>query len=76
MTNGGEARKFIVVSAWMRPSKFRLPDSTEATVKSWWVTAALTSGISGPELPMQVVHPYPTRSNPSFSRYGVSPARL
>jgi hypothetical protein len=28
----------------------------------------------GPLLPMHVVHPYPTKLNPSFSRYGVRPA--
>jgi hypothetical protein len=32
-------------------------DSTEHTVRSCPVTAALTAGISGPELPMQVVQP-------------------
>ncbi|MEC5170951.1 hypothetical protein RCH11_003451 [Glaciihabitans sp. GrIS 2.15] len=57
MTSGGEARKFIFTSEWMRPSKFRFPDSTDATVRSFWVTAALTAGMSGPELPMQVVQP-------------------
>ena len=34
-----------------------------------------TSSISGPEFPMHVVQPYPTSANPSFSRYGVRPAR-
>ena len=57
MTSGGEVRKFIWHSAWIRPSKLRLPDSTEHTVRSCSVTAALTAGISGPELPMQVVQP-------------------
>src|SRR6185369_15838413 len=38
-------------------------------------SAAISSG-SGPLLPMQVVHPYPTRLNPSASRYVVSPARF
>ena len=41
MTSGGEARKFILHSAWIRPSKLRLPDSTEHTVRSCPVTAAL-----------------------------------
>ena len=34
-----------------------VPDSTEHTVRSCSVTAALTTGISGPEFPMQVVQP-------------------
>ncbi len=59
----------------MRPSKFRLPDSTAVTARSPSFTAADTSSMIGPELPMQVVQPYPTRLKPSFSRYGVSPAR-
>jgi hypothetical protein len=41
----------------MRPSKFRLPESTDTTARSPSLTAALTSGMSGPELPMQVVQP-------------------
>jgi hypothetical protein len=55
-------------SGLMRPSKFRLPDSTEHTTRSLASIAAETSGASGPELPMQVVQPYPTRWKPSFSR--------
>src|SRR5437763_320221 len=39
----------------MRPSKFRLPLSTETTERSLSLTAALISSGSGPELPMQVV---------------------
>src|SRR4051812_36344493 len=58
----------------MRPSKFRLPDSTDATTRSQSSMAAEISGASGPEFPMQVVQPYPTRLNLSWSRYGVSPA--
>jgi len=54
---GGEVRKFILVSGWIRPSKLRLPDSTEHTVKSCSFTAALTAGMSGPEFPMHVVQP-------------------
>ncbi len=57
MTSGGEARKFIFTSGWMRPSKLRLPDSTDATLRFRSVTASLTSGMSGPELPMHVVQP-------------------
>ena len=44
-------------SAFMRPSKFRLPDSTAATDSPCSFTAAEISGASGPELPMQVVQP-------------------
>src|SRR5262245_55254141 len=58
----------------MRPSKFRLPLRTEATTRLRPSTSADTSSGSGPLLPMQVVHPYPTRPNPSFSRYGSRPA--
>src|SRR3954463_4890257 len=58
----------------MRPSKFRLPDSTEQTDRSPSVTASEISFGSGPELPMQVVQPYPTRLNWSCSRYSVRPA--
>ena len=57
MTSGGDIRKFILVCAWMRPSKLRLPDSTALTLRSCSLTASLTCGMSGPELPMQVVHP-------------------
>ena len=51
-------------SGWIRPSKFRFPDSTAATDRSPSATASDTPGSSGPELPMQVVQPNPTRSNP------------
>src|SRR5438309_504097 len=57
------------------PSKYGLPDSTLTTARSYSLTAAEISSGSGPELPMQVVQPYPTRLKPSLSRYGVSPAR-
>src|SRR6476469_4187163 len=59
----------------MRPSKLRLPLSTEQTARSASLTAALISSGSGPELPMHVVQPYPTRLKPSCSRGSVSPAR-
>src|SRR5512143_1007512 len=58
----------------MRPSKLRLPLSTDATTRSFSLTASETSCGSGPEFPMQVVHPYPTRLNFSLSRYVCSPA--
>src|SRR3954468_3591537 len=60
----------------MRPSKFRLPESTEDTTNPRSRTAAATGSGSGPLLPMHVVHPYPTRWKPSFSRYGISPAAI
>src|SRR5512134_1308225 len=58
----------------MRPSKLRLPDNTAATV-SWPSSMALDTGSGrGPELPMQVVQPYPTIWNPRASRAGCTPA--
>src|SRR5271167_1324098 len=56
-TNGGEARKFIFISGCTRPSKLRLPDSTEHAMTSAALTASEISGLRGPELPMQVVQP-------------------
>jgi hypothetical protein len=44
-------------SGLMRPSKLRLPDSTEQTTSPLASTASEISGASGPELPMQVVQP-------------------
>jgi hypothetical protein len=44
-------------SGWMRPSKLRLPDSTEHTERSASVIASEISGASGPEFPMHVVQP-------------------
>src|ERR1700687_419861 len=58
----------------MRPSKLRLPLRTEQTTRFFSPTSADTSSGSGPLFPMHVVQPYPTRLNPSCSRYGVSPA--
>src|SRR4029079_4051184 len=59
----------------MRPSKLRFPDSTAHTVRSRSAIAREISSGSGPELPMQVVQPYPTSENPSCSSGSVSPAR-
>src|SRR3954471_59640 len=59
----------------MRPSKLRLPDSTEQTVRSRSAISRETFAGSGPELPMQVVHPYPTSENPSRSSGSISRAR-
>ena len=55
-------------SPLIRPSKFRFPDNTETTARSLSLTAAEISAGSGPELPMQVVQPKPTRLKPSLSR--------
>ncbi|ESU82796.1 hypothetical protein WRSd5_02410 [Shigella dysenteriae WRSd5] len=49
-----------------------MPDSTAPTVKSPFLIAVSIGSGSGPELPIQVVQPYPTRLNPSSSRYGVN----
>jgi hypothetical protein len=57
----------------MRPSKLRLPDSTDATASPPVSTAAAMSAGSGPELPMHVVQPKPTRSKPSAANGAVSP---
>src|SRR5438876_10877359 len=54
-------------SPLIRPSKFRLPDSTDTTARPSSFTALEISGGSGPELPMQVVQPKPTRLKPSWS---------
>ena len=56
-TSGGEARYDARASGWIRPSKFRLPDRTAATTRSWSSTALAIGGSSGPELPMHVVQP-------------------
>ena len=55
-------------SALTRPSKLRLPDSTAAATRSLSLIALEISAGSGPELPMQVVQPKPTRLKPSLSR--------
>src|SRR4051812_50138587 len=60
----------------MRPSKLRLPLSTEQTARSPSLTAAEISSGSGPELPMHVVHPYPTRLKPSSSSGSSRPERF
>ena len=55
-------------SGLTRPSKLRLPESTAAATRSSSLIALEISGGSGPELPMQVVQPKPTRLKPSLSR--------
>ena len=44
-------------SAWIRPSKLRLPDSTEQTDRLPSAIAADTGSGNGPELPIQVAQP-------------------
>src|SRR5699024_5157097 len=46
----------------------------DATVKSCSVIACSISGRKGPEFPIHVVQPYPTRLKPSLSKYGINPA--
>src|SRR3954454_20613282 len=58
----------------MRASKFLFPDRTEQTTRSLSTTAFEIGSGNGPELPMQVVQPYPTVWKPSSSRYFVRPA--
>src|SRR5438105_6702527 len=60
-------------SPLIRPSKFRLPDSTDTTARPSSFTALEISGGSGPELPMQVVQPKPTRLKPTLSRSSCNP---
>src|SRR5690349_12917577 len=57
----------------MRASKLRLPDRTLAPMRSFLMIASSSPGSSGPELPMQVVHPNPTSAKPSRSRNGCNP---
>src|ERR1700746_2030364 len=73
MTSGGEARKFARTSAFTRPSKLRLPESTAQATRSWSLMALETSAGSGPELPRRGVQPKPTRLKPSLSRSACKP---
>src|SRR6478609_7754132 len=52
----------------MRPSKLRLPESTPETMRPLSLIVLEIGTGSGPELPMQVVQPKPTRLKPSASR--------
>ena len=70
-TNGGEARKFAFTSWWTMPSKFLLPDRAEQTVKFLLFISSDTHSSNGPEFPIQVVQPYPTKLKPIWSRYFV-----
>jgi len=56
-TSGGDIRKFALMFWWTRASKLRLPESTLAATRSFFVMASSSAGCSGPELPMQVVQP-------------------
>src|SRR5450756_3037235 len=57
----------------MRASKLRFPDRTLAAMRSFLVSASSSPRSSGPELPMQVVQPKPTRLKPNRSRNGCRP---
>src|ERR1700694_5352103 len=59
----------------MRPSKLRLPDSTDTTARSFSLTASEISCGSGRELQMEVVRRERTRWKPSRSSGSVRPAR-
>ena len=61
-------------SACTRPSKLRLPESTEQADRLPSEMAFDTGSGRGPELPMQVAQPYPTTWKPSASRSSISPA--
>ena len=67
-TSGGLARKLAFRFGWMRASKLRLPDSTAAATRSFFVIASLIAGVRSPALPMQVVQPYAATAKPSCSR--------
>src|SRR3954453_15615898 len=62
------------MSGFTRPSKLRLPESTEQATRSLSLIACDTSGISGPELPMHEPQPKPTRLKPSASSSFCKPA--
>ena len=64
-----------------RPSKLRLPESTAAAIRPLSLMVLEIGAGSGPELPMQVVQPKPTRlkpiwsssfCRPDFSRYSAT----
>src|SRR6218665_894222 len=57
----------------MRPSKLRLPDSTPAAIRPLSLIVLEIGAGSGPELPMQVVQPKPTRLKPSASSESCRP---
>src|SRR4051812_19789071 len=51
----------------MRPSKLRLPESTPETMRPLSLIVLEIGAGNGPELPMQVVQPKPTRLKPIAS---------
>src|SRR3984893_17824228 len=57
----------------MRPSKFRLPERTAAAIMPLSLIVFEICGAKGPELPIQVVQPKPTRLKPSLSSDFCSP---
>src|SRR6185295_12157618 len=57
-------------------SKLRFPDSTDATMSLLSSTTLAIGSGNGPEFPMHVVQPYPTRLNPRASRSFCTPAAL
>lgn len=58
-TNGGDAKKLALVRGETLPSKFLFPLSTEATHKSLALMVYSTYLGRSPELPIQVMQPYP-----------------
>src|SRR3954463_4053981 len=66
-TSGGEARELACTSGETRPSKLRLPERTAAATMPFSLIDFDISSGSGPELPMQVVQPKPTRLKPTLS---------
>src|SRR5699024_8554045 len=69
-------RKFIFTWECTRASKFRFPDSTDATTRSLWSIASEICAGSGPLLPIQEVQPYPTVWKRSASRSPDKPDRF
>ena len=59
-----------MTSGWIRPVKFRLPDSTAVSAV---LSEPAGAGDSGPELPMQVPQPNPVTWKPSRSRCACRP---
>lgn len=59
-TRGGEAKKLALVNGWTLPSKLRFPERTDAAQRSPSLMASSTSLRIYPELPIQVMQPYPT----------------
>src|SRR5579862_2702657 len=60
----------------MRPSKLRLPLNTLQTTRLSAFTFCEIACGNGPDLPMQVVQPYPTTSKFRASKYFIRPVLL